>query len=212
MSQPVVAPNDSPVLLRSAKQQLRRRMRALRGAVPSSARALRSAKIVAKLLSLPEIGSAKGVASFWPILEKHEVDLRSLDSELRMRGVHLYYPFMDPTEDGYRTGFRLVDDTASLRERGRGFAEPDRSAAEARRGDLDVVLVPALAAAETGQRLGYGIGFYDSTLPDVAPPARTVIVAFGFQLLAELPHDDDDFGCDVVVTDERISVVRERSG
>ena len=51
----------------------------------------------------------------------------------------------------------------------------------------DVVVVPALAVAADGHRVGYGIGFYDATLPDVCPPAAAVMVAFGFQLLAEVP-------------------------
>jgi 5-formyltetrahydrofolate cyclo-ligase len=40
------------------------------------------------------------------------------------------------------------------------------------------------------------------TLPEQCPPAKALAVAFGFQLLGELPHDAHDFRCDVVITDE----------
>ena len=88
--------------------------------------------------------------------------------------------------------------------RGQKFAEPPRDAKVASRGDVDVVLVPALAVSPEGHRLGQGVGFYDATLPDLAPPALTIIVGFSFQLLAELPLEPHDFECDAVVTDREI--------
>ena len=100
-----------------------------------------------------------------------------------------------------RTGFRLTTPPSELVERGRGFHEPPPDAPEAQRGDIDLVVVPALAVAVTGHRIGYGAGYYDATLPDVRPPALAVIVAFDFQLLAELPSEADDVACDLVVTD-----------
>jgi 5-formyltetrahydrofolate cyclo-ligase len=143
---------------------------------------------------------------------KNEVDLSGLDTELRARGTRLYYPFMAPTEAGYHTGFRLVSDVAVLGQRGRGFAEPPPDAPEAARGDVDVVVVPALAVSSDGYRIGYGIGFYDVTLPDVCPPATSIVVAFSFQLLVEAPHDDGDFACKWVVTDEGVSAARPAHG
>jgi 5-formyltetrahydrofolate cyclo-ligase len=67
--------------------------------------------------------------------------------------------------------------------------------------------VPALAVSSAGHRLGYGVGFDDATLPDFCPPAASLIVAFDFQLLAELPTLDHDFACDLVVTDARTLAV-----
>ncbi len=65
-------------------------------------------------------------------------------------------------------------------------------------------MVPALAVTDTDHRLGYGRGFYDVTLPDFCPPALSVVVAFDFQLLAELPVLEHDVACEVVVTDARV--------
>src|SRR5690349_13690295 len=79
-----------------ARKQLRARMRATRGAVPSAALAVRSQRIVERLATLPILQRATGVALFWPLEQNHEVDLRSLDAELAARGVARYYPFMDP--------------------------------------------------------------------------------------------------------------------
>jgi 5-formyltetrahydrofolate cyclo-ligase len=204
---PAVEPIDPEAfaeLRARAKAQLRQRMRALRKALPASALALRSEAIGKRLLAVPAITRARSVALFWPITGKSEVDLRSVDHSLRERGLTLFYPYMTPNAAGFETGFRRVDAAALLSDRGRGFAEPPAEAPRAERGEIDVVVVPALAVANTGHRIGYGLGFYDATLPDYCPPATSIVVAFGFQLLAELPTAEHDFRCDVVVTDEHV--------
>lgn len=199
------APDEE--LIRRAKQALRARMRALRAALPASALAGRAERIVATLLGLRELADARAVALFGAIRQKQEIDLSGLDTELRRSGKLVYYPFMDPTPDGYRTGFRRVDDPTTLAERGRGFPEPARDAPEARRGELDVVVVPALALSVLGQRVGWGAGWYDATLPDVRPPALAIGVGLDFQLLGELPSTPRDVPVDYVVTDARAARV-----
>lgn len=203
---------DTKALVAQAKRALRGRMKGVRGALPRSSVEARSARIVECLSSLPELEAARGVALFWPMEKKNEVDLRALDAALRALGKRLYYPFMTPIEGGFRTGFRRLEDVSLLEARGRGFSEPPVSATAAVRGDVDLVVVPALAVSPDGYRVGYGIGFYDVTLPDVCPPATSVVVAFSFQLVAEAPHDDDDFACDLIVTDEGVSDARPGRG
>ena len=187
-----------------AKKQLRARLGATRRALPASAVAARSARIVAALERLAPLATARAVASFWPMEASAEVDLRPLDRLLEARGVARYFPFMDPKGEGFSTGFRRITRADELEERGRKFREPPRSVPVAARGEIDVVLVPALGVTPDGHRLGYGAGFYDATLPDVAPPALTIVVAFSFQVLGELFIEDHDVACDLVVTDAGI--------
>jgi 5-formyltetrahydrofolate cyclo-ligase len=185
-----------------SKRVLRTKLRALRQALPEQAAAVRSARIVERLVQHPQLQLARGVALFWPMLERREVDLRRLDEHLRRSGKRLYYPFMERSETGdITTGFRLVLDRNELRERGQRFAEPAPTVPTATRGEIDAVIVPALAATPNGYRLGYGSGFYDATLPDIVPPARSIVVIFDFQLMQELPIMPHDLACDEVVTD-----------
>lgn len=194
-----------------AKKLLRARLSATRRALPLSAVQARSARIVEVLASLAPLASARSVASFWPMEGRAEVDLRPLDRILGERGVVRYYPFMDPNDaGGFSTGFRRVASSAELELRGRRFVEPPRDAPVAARGDVDVVLVPALAVTPDGHRLGFGSGFYDATLPDVTPPALTIAVAFSFQLLGELFVESHDIACDLVVTDGEVLDPRGR--
>lgn len=188
-----------------AKAAIRARMASLRAATPAPARAERDARLLARLLELPEYQAARALALFRPIASKQEIDSTSLDAAARAAGKALYYPFMDPSPSGgYRTGFRRVDDPGRFEARGRGFPEPPPDAPEARRGEIDLVVVPALAVSPRGERIGYGAGFYDATLPDVCPPAVALVVAYDFQLLGELPTGRGDFACHGVVTDRRV--------
>jgi 5-formyltetrahydrofolate cyclo-ligase len=202
-----LAPDD--VIRRKVKAELRKRLRGLRATTPADACAARSAKLVARLTALPTLATAKAVALFWPIVEKHEVDLRALDASLRARGARVAYPAIDAATRAMC--FRLVVSPDELAERGFGFAEPPPDAPACARGDLDVVVVPAIAISPDGHRIGYGAGFYDRALPAVAPPAVLVGVAFDFQLLAEVPSTEGDVAMDVVVTDARALAVARPS-
>jgi 5-formyltetrahydrofolate cyclo-ligase len=207
-----LSPDELRELTRRVKKQLRSRMRGTRRALPATAVSARSACVIERLNGIEAFRRADAVGLFWPIEGHGEVDLRALDRELDERGVARYYPFMDPKgpNQGYSTGFRRIEEPRELMLRGQKFAEPPRDAKVASRGDVDVVLVPALAVTPEGHRLGQGIGFYDATLPDLAPPALTIIVGFSFQLLAELPLEPHDFECDAVVTDREIIDPRGR--
>lgn len=180
-------------------------MRALRKAYPEAALGERSLRIVERVASLEEYQRARSVALFWPLAR--EVDLRTLDALARSQGKKVYYPVMDPTESGFSTGFGLSEDVSELAQRSERFFEPPATAQRALRADIDLILVPALAVAANGHRLGYGRGYYDVTLPDFRPPAKSVVVAYEFQLLSELPALAHDVGSDWVVTDARTIAV-----
>jgi 5-formyltetrahydrofolate cyclo-ligase len=201
---PSFDPVQVAALADAAKQELRKRMRALRTAHPSEALAARSRSLVTRALSLEIFEAARAIAVFFPMEDRKEVDLRPLDAEARRLGKRVYYPFLERRGEALVSGLRLTASLAELADRGRRFLEPPPDAPEAARGEIDVLFVPALAVAPTGHRLGYGAGFYDSLLPDVCPPAVAVAVAFDFQLLVELPVLPHDRACGVVLTDARV--------
>jgi 5-formyltetrahydrofolate cyclo-ligase len=194
-------PSAEEQLRRRVKGELRKRMRGLRKTLPASACAERSARIVERLSAMQPVAEAQSVALFWPIEERHEVDLRPLDARLRERGVRIAYPAVDP-ETGAMS-FRFVEHPDSMLEQGFGFREPPLDAPQVSPGALDVVVVPALAVDPTGHRLGYGAGYYDRTLPSFLPRAVTIAVAFDFQLLIEIPFTAGDVPASWIVTDTR---------
>ncbi|HEX6277996.1 MAG TPA: 5-formyltetrahydrofolate cyclo-ligase, partial [Polyangiaceae bacterium] len=182
-----------------AKAQLRARMRALRSAHPGKARLERSLRVVERVLALPEFQAARSVALFASLASSGEVELASLDEAARALGKRVYYPTIVRFGERDHTALAEAREASELAVRGRRFAEPPDGAPRAERGDVDLVVVPALAVSASGHRLGYGGGFYDAMLPDFCPPAVAVVVAFDFQLVAELPTEPHDVPCALVV-------------
>ena len=70
--------------------------------------------------------------------------------------------------------------------------------------DPDVLLVPLLAFARDGYRLGWGGGFYDRTLAAYKEQGRAVVsigIAYDGQEIDNVPHDAYDQRVDFVVTE-----------
>jgi 5-formyltetrahydrofolate cyclo-ligase len=67
-------------------------------------------------------------------------------------------------------------------------------------GMADIVVVPALAVARNGIRLGRGAGYYDRALQDARPDAVVVALLFDDEFLDELPAEPHDRPVTAVVT------------
>lgn len=72
-------------------------------------------------------------------------------------------------------------------------------------GQIDVILVPALAFDRRGYRVGYGGGYYDRFLP-TAPQAAKIGVVFSSQIIDEIPVDLHDLPVDVIVTEREVII------
>lgn len=178
------------------KVPLRAQLREQRRAMPWPDWQRRSQAIVAQLRSYFEQELPPRVALYSPLVSRREVDISALDPWLRGAGSRVAYPVV--TEE--HLGFAWVDDVGSLEVRS-GFAQPGPSSSPVLPGELDVILVPALAATPSGFRLGYGAGYYDRVLPWFCPPAFSVCVIFDTQLRPSLPVAPHDHACRAVVTD-----------
>lgn len=196
-----IDPDAMRVLGLTMKAELRKSMLLKRTMTPKEQRAAAAEKIAARLAELDEWKRARSIALFRSIASKGEVDTSSIDRAARAAKMRVAYPGLvgDDIADATMV-FRWVDDLATLRWRGRGFAEAlEGEVAEA----LDLVIVPGLAFDPAGYRVGYGAGLYDRTLPHYASAAR-VGIAFDFQLVMELPRNDHDVPVSVIVTDRKV--------
>lgn len=70
----------------------------------------------------------------------------------------------------------------------------------------DIVLVPLLAFDNSGNRLGYGGGFFDRTLVDIREkkPIISIGIAFDSQKVPMVPVGEYDISLDYVVTEKRM--------
>ena len=72
-------------------------------------------------------------------------------------------------------------------------------------GEIEAILVPAVAFDRRGYRVGYGGGYYDRFLP-AAPQAVKIGVAFAAQIIGEVPVDAHDLPVDRIVTECEVIV------
>lgn len=77
---------------------------------------------------------------------------------------------------------------------------------------VDAVLVPALAVARDGTRLGRGGGSYDRALARVATGTQVVALLFDDELVEELPREQWDVPVSAVVTPSGWHPVGESGG
>lgn len=200
MSGPRAHSETEELTLRAqVKGEMRRKMRAIRGALPREAREARSAAIIERLTALDLYADAPSVVAFHPI--RGEVDLRPLYPLVVDAGKTLALPRVD-----HETGQLVLHvhrPGDPLEEGGYQILEPLPDAPVLPDAELGLILCPGLAVDERGHRIGYGGGFYDRLLTR-CPDARTVAVAFDFQLIAEAPVMPGDVAVEAVVTDLRL--------
>lgn len=65
---------------------------------------------------------------------------------------------------------------------------------------IDLVIVPGVAFDKCNHRLGRGAGYYDRFLKTISPETPTVGLAFDFQILDRLPHQEHDIPVSFVLT------------
>ena len=153
-------------------------------------------------------GSGPVVAGYWPI--RTEVSPLPLMANLVREGLTTSLPVTP--EPGGRLTFREWKEGGALVEGPYGTSEPSPEAAIVTPG---ILLVPLLAFDAGCQRLGYGGGFYDRTIASLRahnPGTRAVGLAYGEQLVDQLPVEPHDEPLDAVLTPDRLFLRPDAGG
>ena len=170
------------------KGPLRRRLVAARAAMSSSTLKEGGRLIRDHVLEMPQVAAAGTIAAYYSV--GTEPDTRGLVFALWKRGSYVVLPVLLPDGDLDWASYEGPD---SLSPGPRGLqqpAEPVRGTGTIAR--ADVVLVPALAVDQSGQRLGRGGGSYDRALARVGPQVPTIALLYDSELLPRVPADEHD--------------------
>lgn len=177
------------------KRALRAVARRAGASLGAEERALRSRRVEARLLDLPELAAARAVALYAPL--RDEVQLEVLFARLGARGCRLAYPRIE----GPALALHWVGEREALRAGPRGLLEPRDGTPLVAPEALDAILVPGLMFDRRGRRLGRGGGHYDRLLACAPHSIRTLGVCLAEQLVEELPAEPHDVPVGCVVTD-----------
>jgi 5-formyltetrahydrofolate cyclo-ligase len=170
------------------KAALRTRLLAARARLSAEQRAEAARAIRDTLLSRPEVQMAGTIAAYYSV--GAEPDTRGLVYALWKRGSYVVLPVLRADGDldwaSYEGPDSLVPGPRGLREPG----EPPRGVGAVARSD--VVLVPALAVDQAGNRLGRGGGSYDRALARVGPLIPLIALIYDDELVDHVPAEPHD--------------------
>ena len=172
------------------KNVIRAEMRTRRKAVTPEARAAAGKELSRRLIvedrALGAAISAKGPIAVY-LASKEEIDLADFITAALSFGCAVFAPRWNGTD------YELVrlQDFATLVKGPHGILEPPAGPA-VRPEDVRAWLVPGLAFTKDGGRLGYGGGWYDRLLCRAAMQSPKIGIAYGFQLVDELPTEPHD--------------------
>ena len=184
------------------KRGIRKRILELRNAMSLEAIAAKSGEIVRRLKELPEIRELSTLMVFLNF--GSEVVTDGLIAWGWDAGKRIVVPLCRPASRVLTPCW--IDSFADLETGHYGIREPkvDRLRVVPP-GEIDAVLVPAVAFDRRGYRVGYGGGYYDRFLPKV-PQAVRIGAAFACQIVPEVPIDRYDVQVERIATEEGIII------
>lgn len=189
--------------MRSDKRALRQEMQEQRRALSPEEKRMIDEGIFQNVISLESYQRAKTVFLYCSTAE--EIDTLALMEDAWRAGKRVCVPLC--------TGGRGIMEARQIGSRedlvpGKfDIPEPVRTAPLVAPEEIDFCAVPCLAADPTGNRLGYGGGFYDRFLAKTA--ADTAILCAESRFLDALPAEGHDRLCDRIVTERRVHIAKQ---
>lgn len=194
------------------KRELRALMLSGRQALPPGRRAELSRLAQERLLEQPVWRAASGVALYMPT--RYEADTALLLAAARRAGKEVFLPRVLQGQPGMmdfarcRGEHELVCGAYGIMEPDPSlpacaFVTPAEGPPEGPALAPELFVIPGVAFDRVGRRLGYGGGYYDRFLssPLLRAGGRFVGLAYGFQVVDELPAEPWDQPVDALCTD-----------
>ncbi len=179
------------------KKELRSEILRRRKSLSSEEVADKSLSIVSNLSKIQCYNYSKIIALYSPY--RNEVDLLSLFSDSSKR-----FCFPKVVKGTKKLDFYLLNNLSDFIEGAYGIMEPSDSLEKVAVEDVELFLVPGVAFSIDMERIGYGGGFYDTTLQYRSTNSKTIGVAFEIQMVDSGFADLWDQTLDGVVTEANI--------
>lgn len=197
---------DQPADIAAFRTALRRKNLAARQATPAAEHAQASARIRDHLAALL-LPRPTGIIAFcWPI--RAEVDCRPLVQQLMDKGWRAAMPVV--VAPAAPMAFRSWSPDAPMCHDPYGIPVPDTDTLAPASQTPDVLLLPLVAYDMAGYRLGYGGGYFDRTLGNLANQASlaggiaqplTIGVGFSTGAVTTIYPEPHDIPPDWIVTE-----------
>lgn len=181
------------------KHHIRRRTLKLRENHDRREKHCKDCAIRERLFRLPEFRKA-GIILFY-VSVRGEVRTDRMISESLRKGKKILVPFPKPKEKEL-----LISEIHDLNELQPGaFGIPvPQNPKDFPLDKIDLVIIPGIAFDPAGNRIGYGIGFYDRFLKKLRKNVPLVALAYDFQLVSHIPTDRMDVKVHKIITEKGV--------
>ena len=181
------------------KRRLRNRLLDQRTTITASDFFGASADIIEKLKAQDQFKEAKLIHSYVSMNDRREVETQELIIEMLGKGKRVVVPKTNfETSTLSHIEINSFDD---LEENKWGVLEPEYGQ-EISIENLELVIVPMVGGDEECNRIGYGEGFYDRFLENIACPKIGLI--FEQNIVSDIPVEEFDIPLDAIITEQRI--------
>ncbi len=186
------------------RREFRQQLAARRRTLPAAARLAAAQGLRRVLEQLPEYFTDGHVAGYWAV--DGELPLNLAIPPLATRGQQFLLPMLQP---GRQLAFAPWQTGEPVEPNRYGIPEPAAPTAPLGPAEIDLVLVPLLGFDRSGNRLGYGGGYYDRSFAFLHSRHRPtepllVGVAYAFQELPHIEPEAWDVPLDFVATEQEL--------
>ena len=183
------------------KKQLRTDLKQRRSLVSESKRKDMSQQICKYLYEIDEFNQAKSIFCYISYLS--EVETHNLINDIIGRNLALAVPKIMEESEMFAVP---LSDLSDLEPDKMGILTPKFN--QSASGPFDTAITPGVGFTVTGERLGYGKGYYDRWFSQNKVKTK-IGIAFEVQLVDQLPTEKTDISLDILVTEERIIDLRK---
>jgi 5-formyltetrahydrofolate cyclo-ligase len=181
------------------KAEVRKELLRRRDRIPPEVRKAKDRIIREKLLSLEEFRNA--AVMFFFASFRTEVDTTELIQIALATGKQVVLPKVNA--DRHELLLFEVRDFGDLAAGYMGIPEPSAGARQTGINDVDIVIIPGAGYDASGNRVGYGGGYYDRLLSGLQKDVPVIAPAYEEQVLDAAPSEPHDVRVNVIVTDRR---------
>jgi len=181
-----------------SKAMLRKSILSRRLALPATEKTVADDAIQFALLASSEYIATDAVALYFAV--NNEVSTEKVINHSLSVGKALFLPAV---EDGVML-FRQVTARGDLVAGRFGIMQPSIGCVAADPEEIGLIVVPGVGFDLSGQRIGYGKGYYDRTLHRLEGKGKLTALCYEFQLVDSLAGEQHDVNMDRIITERRI--------
>ena len=182
------------------KAGIRKELLSKRDNIPPVVRSVKNKMVLERMLSLEEFRNAGTIFFFASF--KTEVDTTEMIKSSLTSGKRVLLPKVD--KDRHELLLYEIRDFGELAPGFMGIPEPPVSEKQMNINDADIVIIPGAGFDSSGNRIGYGGGYYDRLLSGLQKQSLIIAPAFEEQVVDAIPSEPHDIRIQMIVTDRRV--------